>query len=244
MSDAMGSGGQSNNPSSRNNPLTSQRASVFKQAHSAADTDDDRSALHHTLGSSPNQAAPGNHGHTDLAKVNHDHLIGSVHMWLGVAVPDGFLPLSGQQFDGLLYPTLALVIGETFGPKVDNLYRLPNMNGRSPIGVGAADSGSVGNNYALGQKWGHEAPQQHTHEQNAHNHGQDAHSHSTFINTALINARTAGGATYNVDSGGATATALTTATNQPTTATNQNSGTGDKGNVHPVFGLHFIVRAV
>lgn len=188
--------------------------------HQNSDKDSSSWAQHHTLGLGPNQAASG----------DHEHLVGSVYMYLGLVVPEGYLGINGQMFNGLLYPKLAAVVGEIYGAKSGDFYRLPTIAGRSPIGVGIADSGSMGNNYSLGLKWGHEGLQSHT-------HLQDPHSHATFINTALINARVDGGAEYNTDSGGNTPTALTTATNQST-------GSGNMGNVHPVLCLNFIVRAL
>jgi hypothetical protein len=38
---------------------------LFGKAHASADTDAERDAIHHTLGSGPNQAAQGNHNHAD-----------------------------------------------------------------------------------------------------------------------------------------------------------------------------------
>jgi hypothetical protein len=45
---------------------------AYNAAHLRADTDGDRSSIHHTLGQSPTQAAPGNHSHDDVADHNHD----------------------------------------------------------------------------------------------------------------------------------------------------------------------------
>jgi hypothetical protein len=49
-------------------PLTE----AYRTAHERSDTDADRSAIHHTLGLSPNQAAPGNHEHDEAPP--HTHL--------------------------------------------------------------------------------------------------------------------------------------------------------------------------
>src|SRR5690349_10514370 len=40
---------------------------AYQLAHDSADTDADRSAIHHTLGTGPFQAAPGNHRHSKYA---------------------------------------------------------------------------------------------------------------------------------------------------------------------------------
>lgn len=48
--------------------------SAYKQVHRYADTDADSSAIHHTLGLGPNQAAKGNHNHDAAYEVlGHDH---------------------------------------------------------------------------------------------------------------------------------------------------------------------------
>src|SRR5213595_1981704 len=43
--------------------LSTPEADAFQAAHTQSDTDNDRTAMHHTLGRGSNQAAPGNHNH-------------------------------------------------------------------------------------------------------------------------------------------------------------------------------------
>lgn len=50
-------------PFSRSEPFKTEGQKSNTNAHENADTDADRSAIHHTLGNGPNQAAPGNHKH-------------------------------------------------------------------------------------------------------------------------------------------------------------------------------------
>lgn len=54
-------------PTGDRNSLVPERVGDYRRAHSAADTDDDRAAIHHTLGSGPNQAASGDHKHSEYA---------------------------------------------------------------------------------------------------------------------------------------------------------------------------------
>lgn len=49
---------------------------AFRDAHLNADTDGDATAMHHTLGLSPYQAAPGNHNHdADYSDIAHTHTV-------------------------------------------------------------------------------------------------------------------------------------------------------------------------
>lgn len=46
-------------------PFAKKKRVIYKEAHEDADTDNERGSIHHTLGSGPNQAAPGNHKHNE-----------------------------------------------------------------------------------------------------------------------------------------------------------------------------------
>lgn len=62
-------GGTPNDPfNTKSNAFKSHEASAYDLAHEQADTDTDRSAIHHTLGLGPMQAAPGNHTHKVAGK--------------------------------------------------------------------------------------------------------------------------------------------------------------------------------
>lgn len=51
--------------------MQTQEQQAYEAAHARSDVDGDRNSIHHTLGQSPNQAAPGNHKHEDVAE--HEH---------------------------------------------------------------------------------------------------------------------------------------------------------------------------
>jgi hypothetical protein len=66
---------------------------AFKAAHKESDVDSERGSQHHTLGSGPTQAAPGNHLH-----------IGMTRVYLGTVPPVGWLELDGSVIDQVDYP--------------------------------------------------------------------------------------------------------------------------------------------
>jgi microcystin-dependent protein len=71
--------------------------------------------------------------------------IGGIVQYAGASVPtslSGWLVCDGSQFDGTEYPELAGVVGETYGAKSGDLYRLPDL--RNNVTVGAGDLYSAG----------------------------------------------------------------------------------------------------
>lgn len=74
--------------------------------------------------------------------------IGGIVQYAGASVPAslaGWLVCDGTQFDGTEYPELAGVIGETYGARSGDLYRLPDLRNNAPFGAGdlysAGDTG-------------------------------------------------------------------------------------------------------
>ena len=57
-----------------------------------------------------------------------------------VSVPQGWLLCQGQQFSQLDYPKLATLLGENFGAIDGVLHRLPDLRGKSPLGVNTDSS--------------------------------------------------------------------------------------------------------
>lgn len=65
--------------------------------------------------------------------------VGTIVPWAGQSTlpSDGkWLECNGQQFNGNDYPDLALILGEIWGTRSGNLYRLPDLRGRVAIGAG------------------------------------------------------------------------------------------------------------
>ena len=104
----------------------------------------------------------------------------------------------------------------------------------------------------VGQFFGDERTELHTHTQNAHNHTQDPHAHApnTGGNSFFVNVNSGGdvlnggGSSYrfNFGSGIWTQTANQTATNQAQTATNQNTFAGTGANLQPSVVTNYIIK--
>lgn len=109
----------------------------FAHAHTNSDTDLDVDSLHHTLGPGPQQAAPGNHS---------GHLItGSVNMYAGITIPDGWLLCDGSAVPRATYPQLFGTIGTVYGVgDGSTTFNLPDFTNAFPrgntIGSGGADT--------------------------------------------------------------------------------------------------------
>lgn len=85
--------------------------------------------------------------------------VGAITEYGGSSVPSGgFLFCDGSLKDKTTYAALFAVIGHSFNLGVDpgaNQFRLPPLNGRSPIGVGTSDAAGA-TAKALGSKYGEE----------------------------------------------------------------------------------------
>jgi microcystin-dependent protein len=77
------------------------------------------------------------------------HWIGELRISSFELLPPDFLPCDGQLLDVSAYPDLFEVIGYTYGG-AGNQFRLPDLRGRVPVGVGAGG----GMEYTLGQTGG------------------------------------------------------------------------------------------
>lgn len=83
---------------------------------------------------------------------------GEVKTYAGSAAPAGFLLCVGQLADKTIYAALFAVIGHAFNGGVDpggNQFRIPDMKGRMPIGVGTGDAAGA-TAKVLGAKYGEE----------------------------------------------------------------------------------------
>lgn len=107
---------------------------------------------------------------------------GAITMWSTATAPDGWLLCNGGAVSRVDYETLFTVIGTTYGGgDGSTTFNLPNLKGRTPVGLDGGD----GSFNSLGKTGGEkthtltisEMPS-HTHTQNSHNHTQNSHTHS------------------------------------------------------------------
>lgn len=176
---------------------------------------------------------------------------GIINQYGGSTAPSGYLMCTGQSISTTEYPALFQAIGYTYGGSGAN-FNVPNLQGRVPVGRDATQTEFD----ALGEAGGNkthtltvnEMPS-HTHTQDAHNHTQNSHLHTSSSGSPFVtdlgagNALpTASGNNYGFRNNGAN-TASTTATNNATTATNQNTGGGQAhNNLQPYIVLNYIIK--
>ena len=104
--------------------------------HNNSDRDSSPFAQHHTLGSKPNQAAPGNHKHDSYTTHDAGDIVWSISPNLkpGWAWPDGQSLLRED------YPELFDEIGTTYGAVDADHFNLPLIKGKTLVALDAADA--------------------------------------------------------------------------------------------------------
>ena len=169
--------------------------------------------------------------------------VGMVSPFASATAPAGWLVCDGSVLNSTTtpaYTALFSVIGTSFGGSGAAAFNLPNLLGRSVVGAGAgtkqgvAGTGVITGGTALtvrtvGQWFGDERSELHT-------HTQDAHGHGGFVSPP--------GAGY--DGGvavmGRPEYQQYTQSIQATTATNQNTFAGTGANLQPSLVLNYIIK--
>lgn len=82
-----------------------------------------------------------------------DYTVGEIRMFAGSYAPEDWALCDGQTLRINDYQLLYAVIGTTYGGDGVNDFKLPDMRGRVPIGMGTSTSGI---NYPIGQAGGTE----------------------------------------------------------------------------------------
>jgi microcystin-dependent protein len=68
---------------------------------------------------------------------------GSIKTFAGATAPSGFLLCDGSSVSRLTYAALFAAIGTTYGSANSTVFTLPDLRGRSPIGVGQMPGGTA-----------------------------------------------------------------------------------------------------
>lgn len=68
-------------------------------------------------------------------------MIGEIKMWAGNTIPQGWLLCDGSEVSKTTYPRLFAAIGNLWGtPSSSSNFKLPNLNGRAPVGYDSTDT--------------------------------------------------------------------------------------------------------
>lgn len=171
-----------------------------------------------------------------------------------MTAPPGWLLCDGSAISRVTYADLFAAIGDDYGPG-DGIttFNLPDHRGAASVclddlGTAAGAAGLLDVANTLGLIFGEQYHQMllaeiatHTHVQNAHTHTQNSHTHSmthTHSETTVgagssivVGGGAGGNVTGTTGAASSSNTGSQTATNQNTTAVNQNTGSGDPFNV-------------
>jgi microcystin-dependent protein len=101
--------------------------------------------------------------------------VGAMTAYAGATLPDGFLWCDGSAVLESDYPALFAAIGTTYGTSGAGTFRLPDIQGRTPIGAG---NGAGLTTRALGATGGTETHQLTVAEMPSHTHSVHAHAPS------------------------------------------------------------------
>lgn len=180
--------------------------------------------------------------------------VGSVIMFPGSVIPDGWLTCTGQLVSRTTYRDLFTALGTRYGAgDGSTTFGLPDFRGLVPVGVDPAQTEFD----TLGKTGGEkthlltaaEMPS-HTHTQNSHGHtvSDPGHSHRQVVTansggSALRNDFSSDGAGGVFDQGANTNASGTGVTIQGTTAVNQSTGGGGAhNNLQPYRAINFIIK--
>lgn len=175
---------------------------------------------------------------------------GTIHLYAGATAPTGFLLCQGQTVSRNTYQTLFAAIGTNYGAgDGSTTFGIPDLRGRVAVGKSTSGTFSTLNNRGGAETHTLTVAEMasHTHIQNSHNHTQNAHSHQQRLGSGYRGQSTWTATDHNVNTSFSQSVEATTATNQNTTATNQDAGgsggvTQAHNNLQPYIVLNFIIK--
>lgn len=181
------------------------------------------------------------------------HRTGDIVFWPGSVIPPQTALCNGQSLNIAEFPALYAIIGTTFGQNGGaGTYQLPDLRGRSPIGVGTGIG--LANTYTLAEKYGEEthvlsvgelADHNHTLTDPGHNHTltDPGHRHEDFQVNGFGNGVSASNDGYAPDTNGSSAATGITLASATTGITLANTGSSAGHNtVHPVLAGNWIIN--
>jgi len=121
--------------------------------------------------------------------------IGSILPWVSNSTPNKYLICDGTTFDGRAYPGLSAILLDTYGLRNGNNFKLPDLRGKIPVGLGTDVRDVSGNTatFTLGTSGGEYKHKLTIAEMPSHNH--DIATRVTSANTFEMPATDSNGAT-------------------------------------------------
>ena len=163
-------------------------------------------------------------------------IVGEIRLWATGSAPTGWLFCDGASISRSTYSALFATIGTAFGTVDGNTFNVPDLKGRSPIGVGTGDA-TAATAWTLAEKGGPETHTLTTAEVPSHNH------------FTLANHDTNGGLSGTTHSahkgnwGNSNNYLMAGTTNTPEfSLTNSVGGGSAHANMAPVLGINFIIK--
>lgn len=165
---------------------------------------------------------------------------GAVTQYAGSSAPTGWLLCDGSAVSRTTYAVLFAVIGTTYGVgDGSTTFNLPNLKGRVPVGLDAAQTEFD----TLAETGGAKTHTLTSAEMPVHTHVQDSHVHAQNVSANPGSGGPAYRQDYDADIAGGSvyAQGIDTAS---ATATNQNTGGGTAhNNLQPYIVLNYIIKA-
>lgn len=167
--------------------------------------------------------------------------VGSLTMFAGTTVPNGWLLANGATLSRAAYPALFAVIGTTYGAPSGTQFSLPNLSNRFPVGTGTRSPGDSG---------GAESVTLTAAQMPSHTHTTPDHTH-TLSHTHSV-PRGGGATTVASGTGASVASTASTTTGSASTSTTSSANGGNTGsagsgqsfnNMPPYLAIPFIIRA-